>query len=217
MPCRPRARRTAGAGCLPQSRYEAVCCLLAAAALVAGTRASSASDRDPGQQPHQRDDFSAALRGVAEHLEPVRRLRPTRSPPPAAQPRPGPKTAILHAQLDHATIVARDGGGASDGPAASQLPPCPARADRAYHGQDKQRPEKAIQTFIGIAADHEDGNAADPSPTTTPFSGVRRSSSSAGGSGWRMPARRAWARAVISSSTLSRNDATTASLDSGPT
>ena len=71
-------------------------------------------------------------------------------------------SAILHAQLDHATIVARDGGGASDGPAASQLPPCPARADRAYHGQDKQRPEKAIQTFIGIAADYEDGNAADP-------------------------------------------------------
>jgi hypothetical protein len=71
-------------------------------------------------------------------------------------------SAILHAQLDHATIVARDSGGASDGPAVSQLPPRPARADRAYHRQDKQHPEKAMQTFTGIAADHEDGNAADP-------------------------------------------------------
>jgi len=66
-----------------------------------------------------------------------------------------------HAQLDHVTIVAGDGDSASDGPAAPQLPPRPARADRAYQRQDKQHPEKAMQTFIGIATDHENGNAAD--------------------------------------------------------
>jgi len=69
-------------------------------------------------------------------------------------------SAILRARLEHATIVARGGDGASDGPAVSRLLPCPGRADRAYHRQNKQHPEKATQPFIGIAADHEDGNAA---------------------------------------------------------
>ena len=63
---------------------------------------------------------------------------------------------------------------------------------------------------------HEDGNAADTDADRDPFSNVRRSSRAAGGSGWRIFTRRASARAVISSSTLSRNDATTASLHSGP-
>jgi hypothetical protein len=73
-----------------------------------------------------------------------------------------------------------------------------------------------MQTFIGIATDHESGNAADPDADRDPFNSVRRSPGSAGGSGWRILARRALVRAVIPSSILSRNDATTASLYSGP-
>jgi len=72
-----------------------------------------------------------------------------------------------HAQLDNVTIVAGDG--ASDSPAAPQLLPRPARADCAYHRQDKQHPEKAMQTFIGIATDHESGNAADPDADRDPL------------------------------------------------
>src|SRR5918997_4003057 len=34
LPCRPHDRRRLGTGCLPQSRYEATCCLLIPAVLV---------------------------------------------------------------------------------------------------------------------------------------------------------------------------------------
>ena len=57
MPCRPHARRRVGAGCLPQSRYEATCCLLIAAVLVTEYAGQlGLLDRDPGQQPDQWDD-----------------------------------------------------------------------------------------------------------------------------------------------------------------
>jgi hypothetical protein len=45
-------------------------------------------------------------------------------------------------------------------PAVTQSPPRPARGGRAYHHQKKEHPENSVQTFIGIAADREESNAA---------------------------------------------------------
>jgi hypothetical protein len=52
LPCRPRARRRVGPGCLPQSRYAATCCLLIAAVLVTQYPGQfGLLDRDPGNSP----------------------------------------------------------------------------------------------------------------------------------------------------------------------
>src|SRR5215216_6479808 len=57
LPCRPRARCRVGPGCLPQSRYEATCCLLIAAVRVTQYPGQlGLLDRDPGHQPDQWDD-----------------------------------------------------------------------------------------------------------------------------------------------------------------
>jgi hypothetical protein len=67
------------------------------------------------------------------------RIRPGRCPPGTGAiiaARLILSSAIVHAQLDYASIVALDGGAASDGPTAAQLPPCPARADCAHHRHD---------------------------------------------------------------------------------
>jgi len=37
----------------------------------------------------------------------------------------------------------------------------PARGGRAYHREKDEHPENAVQSFIGIAADHEKSNAAE--------------------------------------------------------
>ena len=78
LPRRPRARRTVGAGCLPQPRYEAVCCLLAGCGT--GRRYQGQLgllDRDPGQQPHQRDN-GAGGQGQLEGPPSTARTAPSR-------------------------------------------------------------------------------------------------------------------------------------------
>ena len=51
--------------------------------------------------------------------------------------------------------------GPGDGrPAVTQSPPRPACGGRAYHHEKKEHPDNSVQTFIGIAADREESNAA---------------------------------------------------------
>ena len=82
-----------------------------------------------------------------------------------ADERQGRKSALGYAKVQraHPHSVGRSAvrPGWGDGcPAVTQSPPRPARGGRAYHHKDKEHPENSVQTFIGIAADSEDSNAA---------------------------------------------------------
>ena len=112
-------------------------------------------------------------------------------------------------------VISHSGGGM----AARWLPSRPpAQPAATVHITKRRRSSKITRCrrSPGLPPTAKKAMPLAPMPTATPFSSVRRSSRSAGGAGWRMPESRASTRASISLSTFSRNDATTASLYSGP-